>query len=100
MTLEATRRQWVSSNLREDQFNGLRIGTPIELLSLGSENKISARIGEVIARGEFATWRAARVIGDHDLNTFLIRAAPIAPAPEALQAGMSVSLNRAAHNVQ
>jgi HlyD family secretion protein len=100
MTLEATGRHWVSFNLREDQFDGLRIGSPIELLPLGTDNKVSARIAEIIARGEFATWRAARVVGDHDLNTFLVRADPIAPTSEALQAGMSVSLKPAAHNVQ
>src|SRR5262249_52295743 len=71
MMLEAAGRQWVSFNLREDQFEGLRIGSPIELLPLGTENKISARVAEIVGRGEFATWRAARVVGDHDLNTFL-----------------------------
>ena len=24
--------------------------------------------------GDFATWRAARAVGDHDLNTFAVRA--------------------------
>ena len=99
MTLEATGRQWVSFNLREDQFNGLRIGSPIELLPLGTENKVSARVAEIIPRGEFATWRAARVIGDHDLNTFLIRADPVTPTSEMLQAGMSISLKPALHNL-
>lgn len=100
MTLEASGRQWVSFNLREDQFDGLRIGSPIELIPLGSEHSVKARVAEIIARGEFATWRAARVVGDHDLNTFLIRADPIAPASEALQAGMSISLRPAAYLVQ
>jgi len=100
MMLEATGRQWVSFNLREDQFEGLRIGSPIELLPLGADNKISAWVAEIIARGEFATWRAARVVGDHDLNTFVIRADPIAPASDALQAGMSVLLKPIAHSLQ
>jgi HlyD family secretion protein len=100
MTLEAAGRQWVSFNLREDQFDGLRIGSSIELLPLGSENSVKARVAEIIARGEFATWRAARVVGDHDLNTFLIRADPIAPTSDALQAGMSVSLKSAAPNAR
>jgi HlyD family secretion protein len=100
MTLEAAGRQWVSFNLREDQFDGLRIGSSIELIPLGSENSVKARVAEIIARGEFATWRAARVVGDHDLNTFLIRADPIAPASEALQAGMSVLLKPTAHGLR
>jgi hypothetical protein len=40
------------------------------------------------------------VVGDHDLSTFLIRADPVSPTSETLQAGMSVSLKPAAHNVQ
>jgi len=100
MTLEATGRQWVSFNLREDQFDGLRIGSPVELLSLGTANGVEARVAEIIARGEFATWRAARVVGDHDLNTFLIRVDPITSTSETLQPGMSVSLKPDGHNVQ
>jgi HlyD family secretion protein len=100
MTLEAAGRQWVSFNLREDQFDGLRIGSPVELLPLGTDNGVQARVAEIIARGEFATWRAARVVGDHDLNTFLLRADPIAPTSEVLQAGMSVLLKPATRNVQ
>jgi hypothetical protein len=44
----------------------------------------------IIPRGEFATWRA---VGDHDLNTFLVRADPVGPAATGLQPGMSVWLN-------
>src|SRR5262249_59523664 len=55
--------------------------------------RIGARITEIIPRGEFATWRAARAVGDYDLNTFLIRADPLDAAP-GLQPGMTVSLRR------
>jgi HlyD family secretion protein len=48
----------------------------------------------LVRRGEFATWRAARVVGDYDLNTFLIRADPVGDAV-ALEAGMSVWLTPA-----
>jgi HlyD family secretion protein len=48
----------------------------------------------LVRRGEFATWRAARVVGDYDLNTFLIRADPLGDAV-ALEAGMSVWLTPA-----
>jgi HlyD family secretion protein len=100
MTLEAAGRRWVSFNLREDQFDGLRISSPIELLPIGSSDRISARVAEIVSRGEFATWRAARVVGDHDLNTFLIRVDPIGPDSGTLEPGMSVSLKPDAHNAQ
>jgi HlyD family secretion protein len=67
MTLEATDRRWASFNLREDQLDAPRIDSPIELLPVAGNDRIEARIAEIIPRGEFATWLAARVVGDHDL---------------------------------
>ena len=100
MTLEAAGQRWASFNLREDQFGDLRIGSHVELLTAGGNDRIEARIAEIIPRGEFATWRAARVVGDHDLNTFVLRADPVGPASEALQPGMSVWLEPISHSPQ
>ena len=74
MTLEASGRNWASFNLREDQFENLRIGSPVDLVAADGKDRTPARVTEILVRGEFATWRAARVVGDHDLNTFLVRA--------------------------
>jgi hypothetical protein len=98
MTLEAGGRRRATFNLREDQLDGLRIGSPIEL-PVGGSDRIQARIAEIIPRGEFATWRAARVVGDHDLNTFLVRADPVVPAA-ALEPGMTVWLEPASRSVR
>jgi HlyD family secretion protein len=92
LTLEATGRRWTSFNLREDQFGELRIGTQVELLLAGGVDRIAALVTEIIPRGEFAVWRAARVVGDHDLNTFLVRADPIDTTAGGLQPGMTVWL--------
>ncbi len=92
LTLEATGRRWTSFNLREDQFGELRIGTQVELLLAGGVDRIAALVTEVIPRGEFAVWRAARVVRDHDLNTFLVRADPIDTTAGGLQPGMTVWL--------
>jgi HlyD family secretion protein len=92
LTLEATGRRWTSFNLREDQFGELRIGTQVELLLAGGVDRIAAQVTEIIPRGEFAVWRAARVVGDHDLNTFLVRADPIDTTAGGLQPGMTVWL--------
>ena len=81
MTVQPTGRQWVSLNLREDQLGDLHIGAGVALLPAGGKDRIAAEVTEIIPRGEFATWRAARAVGDHDLNTFLLRADPSAAAP-------------------
>jgi len=95
LTLDAKGRNWASFNLREDQFGGLRIGSSVELVPADGKDPTQARITEIVARGEFATWRAARVVGDHDLNTFLVRADPV-----PLQPGMTVWLKPAGGTAQ
>lgn len=92
MKLQAPGERWASFNLREDQLDDLRIGSRVELLPASGNDRIEARIAEIIPRGEFATWRAARAVGDHDLNTFVLRADLVGPASETLQPGMSVWL--------
>ena len=100
MTLETAGERWASFNLREDQLDDLHIGSPVELLPLAGGDRIAARVAEIIPRGEFATWRAARVVGDHDLNTFVLRADPVGPASASLQPGMTVWLEPISHSPQ
>jgi multidrug resistance efflux pump len=90
MTLEATGRRWASVNLREDQFGNLQIGSRVQLQLASGNDHVDARVTEITPRGEFATWRAARVVGDHDLNTFLVRADPVADSAGGLHPGMTV----------
>ena len=91
MTLHAAEKHWASFNVREDQLDSLSIGSRVELISAAGAASIDAQIDEIIPRGEFATWRAARAVGDYDLNTLLIRADPVSHT-SALQPGMSVWL--------
>jgi HlyD family secretion protein len=95
MTLQRSGERWASLNLPEDRLGDLRIGSPVGLEPADGTPPIEAKIVEVIPRGEFATWRAARAVGDHDLNTFILRADPVEPASAALQPGMSVWLKPA-----
>jgi HlyD family secretion protein len=92
MTFEVAGRRWASFNLREDQFGDLQIGKDVDLLSAGGNDHVGARVTEIVPRGEFATWRAARVVGDHDLNTFLLRIDPVGSSSTELQPGMTVWL--------
>jgi HlyD family secretion protein len=96
MTLEAAGRSWASFNLREDQFGGLHLGSPVRLVPADGGRAIDAKIAEIVPRGEFATWRATRAVGDHDLNGFVLRADPVAATPDTLRPGMTVWLEPAA----
>jgi multidrug resistance efflux pump len=75
-TIRATDGPWIQFNIREDRLHGIDIGRRVVLTEGSGGRQIAATISEVRRLGDFATWRAARAIGDHDLNTFAVRAEP------------------------
>jgi HlyD family secretion protein len=86
----AAGRPWFSFTLREDALGRLTVGSDVDLTT-ASGQKIAARVTELRPLGEFATWRAARAVGDHDLNSFRLRLDPLA-AVDGLRPGMTVWL--------
>lgn len=88
LTLETRSERWVGFTLREDRLAGLAIGTTVELAAPDGK-PLAARIAEISSLGEFATWRAARAVGDHDLNSFAIRA-DLAADADAIEPGMTL----------
>jgi HlyD family secretion protein len=88
MTIEANGQPWFAFTLREDALNGITIGKTVGLLT-DDGRRIAARVTELRPLGEFATWRAARAVGDHDINSFRLRLDPLAQV-EGLEPGMSV----------
>ncbi|ACK51623.1 secretion protein HlyD family protein [Methylocella silvestris BL2] len=92
MTLEAGRERWFTFTIREDALDGLAIGAPLWLRDAKGE-RIETKVAELRPLGEFAVWRAARAVGDHDLNSFLLRAEPVS-ATDGFEPGMTVWLDR------
>ena len=78
--------------VREDDLHGLSIGSEVSLLT-STDRTIAGKVTEMIALGEFATWRAARAVGDHDLNSFLLRVDPVGDS-DAMEPGMTVWIKR------
>jgi HlyD family secretion protein len=89
LTIADTGEPWFDFNIREDELRGLGIGTPLVLVEGVGGKHVSAKISEMRRLGDFATWRAARAVGDHDLNTFLVRADPV-DTVEGLEPGVTV----------
>jgi HlyD family secretion protein len=92
VTEEASGERWFGFVLREDRLRGLGVGASVTLATADGKT-LAARITELRALGEYATWRAARAVGDHDLNTFFLRADPTDEHGAArLEPGMTVWL--------
>jgi HlyD family secretion protein len=94
MTLAAGGERWFTFTVREDFLKGVTVGSPVRLLTANGKT-VEARVTELRPLGEFATWRAARAVGDYDLNSFLVRADPD-KTTEELHPGMTVWLEPSA----
>jgi HlyD family secretion protein len=90
LTIEPDGQRWFAFTLREDTLRDLAIGKIVPL-ETSDGRKIGARVNELRPLGEFATWRAARAVGDHDLNSFWLRLDPTAD-DDGLEPGMTVWL--------
>jgi HlyD family secretion protein len=88
MTLEAGSERWFTFTIREDRLAGVGVGKSVALRTAKGD-RIDARVTEMRPLGEFAVWEAARAVGDHDLNSFLVRADPM-QASDNLEPGMTV----------
>jgi HlyD family secretion protein len=87
LTMEAEHEGWLGFTLREDRLNGLRVGDVLTVTGADGR-RFKARVTGLRPLGEFATWRAARAVGDHDLNSFRLRLEPVDKA-EKLEPGQS-----------
>jgi HlyD family secretion protein len=90
LTIDASAARWFAFTLREDDLKQLTVGSDVTLTT-DDGRRIAARVTELRPLGEFATWRAARAVGDHDLNSFRLRLDPLAATGD-LQPGMTVWL--------
>jgi HlyD family secretion protein len=88
LTLGVAGDRWFTFTIREDRLQGLTMGSKIALRTSAGD-RFEAKVTELRPLGEFAVWRAARAVGDHDINNFLLRADPTGPTPK-LEPGMTV----------
>ena len=91
LTLYVGSERWFAFTLREDSLGKLTVGSDVALTT-DDGRRIAAKVTELRPLGEFATWRAARAVGDHDLNSFRLRLDPVEAKEDGLQPGMTVWL--------
>jgi len=94
LTLGLANDRWFSFTIREDRLGGVTIGSTLTLRTAAGD-RLEAKVTELRPLGEFAVWRAARAVGDHDLANFLLRADAIGPTPK-LEPGMTVWIDEGA----
>ncbi|MGV8940282.1 MAG: hypothetical protein ACOH1P_01935 [Lysobacter sp.] len=83
-------RMWVSLNLLEDQFGGIRVGRRLlgYIPALNLED-VAFEVYFISPAGDFATWRSTRQSSGYDVRSFEVRVRPLQRI-EGFRPGMSV----------
>lgn len=84
---------WGTFNVREDQLNGMQIGSEITAFSPAFNKELKMKVFYIKDEGSFAAWKATKASGQYDLKTFEVKARPV-DAFEGLRPGMSLIIKR------
>lgn len=84
---------WGTFNVREDQLNGMQVGSTITAFVPAFNKEIEMKVYYIKDQGSYATWKATKANGQYDLKTFEVKARPIKPF-EGLRPGMSLIIKK------
>ena len=80
---------WGTFNVREDQLNGLKIGSEFTAFSPAFKKDIKMKVYYIKDQGSYAVWKATKSNGQYDLKTFEVKARPITKF-DGLRPGMTL----------
>ena len=84
---------WGTFNVREDQLNGMKIGSEIKAFVPAYNREIRMKVYYIKDQGSYAVWKATKSNGQYDLKTFEVKARPIDKI-DGLRPGMSLVLKK------
>ena len=80
---------WGTFNVREDQLNGLKIGSEFTAFSPAFKKDIKMKVYYIKDQGTYAVWKATKSNGQYDLKTFEVKARPVGKL-DGLRPGMTL----------
>ena len=89
MTISMMQDLWGTFNVREDQLNGMQVGTEFTAFVPAFNKDVKMKVYFMKDQGSYAVWKATKANGQYDLKTFEVKARPIEPM-EGLRPGMSL----------
>lgn len=84
---------WGTFNVREDQLDGMKVGSIVTAFVPAFKKEIRMRVYYIKDQGSYAVWKATKSNGQYDLKTFEVKARPMDKL-EGLRPGMSLILKR------
>ena len=89
MSIAMMNDMWGTFNVREDQLNGMTVGTVLTAFSPAFKKELKMKVYYVKDQGSYAVWKATKANGQYDLKTFEVKARPVEKF-EGLRPGMSL----------
>lgn len=89
MSIAVMSDMWGTFNVREDQLNGLAVGSVFDAFVPAFNKTIRMKVYYMKDEGSYAVWRATKANGQFDLKTFEVKARPV-NSLEGLRPGMSL----------
>ena len=89
MTISMMDDMWGTFNVREDQLNGLQVGSEFSAFVPAFNKDIKMKVYFMKDQGSYAVWKATKTNGQYDLKTFEVKARPVDKI-EGLRPGMSL----------
>ena len=93
MTISMMNDMWGTFNVREDQLNGLQVGTEFSAYVPAFNKDIKMKVYYMKDQGSYAVWKATKTNGQYDLKTFEVKARPVEKM-EGLRPGMSLVIKQ------
>ena len=89
MSIAVMDDMWGTFNVREDQLNGMKVGTEFTAFVPAFNKEIKMKVYYLKDQGSYAVWKATKANGQYDLKTFEVKALPVEKL-DGLRPGMSL----------
>ena len=93
MTISMMNDMWGTFNVREDQLNGMQVGTEFTAFIPAFNKEVTMKVYFMKDQGSYAVWKATKANGQYDLKTFEVKARPVEKL-EGLRPGMSLIIKK------
>lgn len=89
MSISMMNDMWGTFNIREDQLNGMKVGTVVKAYIPAFDKEVEMKVYSMKDEGSYAVWKATKANDQYDLKTFSVKARPTKKF-EGLRPGMSL----------
>ena len=89
MSIAVMDDMWGTFNVREDQLNGMQVGSEFSAFVPAFNKEIKMKVYYLKDQGSYAVWKATKANGQYDLKTFEVKARPTEKL-DGLRPGMSL----------